>query len=264
MENEISIILKEYGLDGMEIKLYIFLVGGRELTAYRIAKEVKINKSTCYDVLERLIKRGFVSKIQKDNINFYSAVEITKTISSLKSKESLLLSLIPKFEKIKESGISKVRVFEDNESQKQFTFNLFNQIQKGTIKEICMISGGPSGVTGVMEKEKGELSGEEGFEIFLERLIREMKRAGFNKNKKYRGIWNEKFKGSKLLAIFSGLGEDRFLKNIPTLATTIIFGEYIAFSFTLNENHQVVEIQNKLIAEEMKVYFDYLWNIAKQ
>jgi len=31
----------------------------------------------------------------------------------------------------------------------------------------------------------------------------------------------------------------------------------------MNEIPQVIEIQNKLIAEENKAYFSYLWKIAK-
>ena len=66
------------------------------------------------------------------------------------------------------------------------------------------------------------------------------------------------------MELFSGLGEDRFLEKLPTLATTVIFGEYLAYLFTMNETPQVIEIQNKLIAEENKTYFSYLWKSAKK
>jgi len=264
MEDKISILLKEYGLEDNEIKVYLFLVGNGETSAYRVAKETKIHKSTCYDILDRLIIKGFASNIEKNKKSFYSALDINQTITKLRDRENVLLAILPEIEQIKKREISKVRVFENKESQKQFTFNLFSQIQKGLVKEVYLISGGPSGVTGVLQRERKELVGEEGFEIFLEKLIEEMKKGGFNKTKKYRGIWNEKFKGSKLLKMFRGLGEDRFLNKLPTLATTIIFGECVAFSFTFEGNHQVIEIQNSLIAEEMKAYFSYLWEIAKE
>ena len=66
------------------------------------------------------------------------------------------------------------------------------------------------------------------------------------------------------MKLFSGLGEDKFLKELPTLATTVIFGEYLAYLFTMNGTPQVIEIQNKLIAKENKAYFSYLWKIAKK
>jgi len=264
MENKISMILKEYGLDEKEIKIYIFLVGKNELTAYNIAKEIKIHRSTCYDVLERLIEKGFCSKIEKEKKIFYNALDIGQIITKIKDKENMLLSLIPEFEKIKEKGVSKVRVFESKESQKQFAFNLYNRVVKGEIKELYSISGGPAGVMDVNKKEGKELVGEESFEIFIEKLIRDLKKKKLHKKIEYKGIWNEKFKGTDLVRFFSGWGEDRFFKDLPTNASTIIYGEYIVFSFTMNGNPQAIEIQNKLIANEMKAYFSYLWKIAKK
>ena len=98
----------------------------------------------------------------------------------------------------------------------------------------------------------------------MERLLKELKKQKSSKKIEYKGIWNEKFKGSDLLKLFSGLGENRFLKEIPTLATLVIYGEYIAYLFTINGNPQVIEIQNRLIAEENRAYFSYLWSIAKK
>ena len=207
-----------------------------------------------------MLSKGFITNIQKDEKIFYSAVEISKIIVKIKEKESLLLSLIPEFEKIREEGISRVRVFESKESQKQFSFNLFSQINNGAIKEFYILSGGPSKAISPEQRNSEDLTSQ----IFMERLLRELKKQKSSKRIEYKGIWNEKFKKSNLLELFSGLGEDRFLKELPTLATMVIFGEYIAYLFTINGIPQVIEIQNKLIAEENKAYFSYLWKIAKE
>lgn len=258
MENKISTILEEYGLDGKEIKVYITLVEKGELNAYALAKITGIHRSTTYAIIERLLSKGFISDIQKDGKNFYSAIEISKIISKIKEKEFLLLSLIPEFEKIREEGISRVRVFESRESQKQFSFNLFNQINKGNIKKVYILSGGPSKEVNPEKKDEESLTSK----LFMERLLKELKKQKLSKRIEYKGIWNKKFKGNSLLKLFSGLGENKFLKEIPTLATLVIFGEYIAYLFTMNGIPQVIEIQNRLIAEENKSYFSYLWKIA--
>ena len=253
MVDKIASILEEYGLDEKEIKIYASLVEKGELNAYALAKITGIHRSTAYAVIERLSSRGFISKIQKGEKTFYSAIEVSKIISKIKEKESLLLSLIPELEKIKEEGISRARVFESKESQKQFSFNLFNQISSGNIKELYILSGGPS-------KNEEDLTSK----MFMERLLKVLKKQKSSKKIEYKGIWNEKFKGSDLLKLFSGLGENRFLKEIPTSATLVIYGEYIAYLFTINGNPQVIEIQNRLIAEENRAYFSYLWSIAKK
>lgn len=260
MDDKITSILEAYGLDKKEIKVYILLVEKGELNAYATAKITGIHRSTVYAIIERLLSKGFISSIQKDEKTFYSAVEISKIISKIKEKESLLLSLIPEFEKIREEGISRVRIFESRESQKQFSFNLFNQINMGAIKEFYILSGGPSKTIHPEQKEEEDVTSK----IFMERLLKELKKQKTSKKIEYKGIWNERFKRSSLLKLFSGLGENRFLKELPTLATVVIFGEYIAYLFTINGIPQVIEIQNKLIAEENKSYFSYLWKIASK
>jgi sugar-specific transcriptional regulator TrmB len=247
METNIKTLLESYGLDKKEIIIYLTLVEKGELNAYQIAKHTGIHRSTAYSVLERLLSKGFISEILKESKTFYSPLEISQIISKVKEKETILLSLIPELERLREEGISKVRVLE---SQKQFNYNLFDQITKGKIKELYIIDGGSS------NPKEEELSSK----IFLEKFLKELKKY---KKIEYKGIWNEKFKETKLLKLFSSLGENKFLKNLPTQATTVIFGEYIAYLFTLNGKSQVIEIQNKLIAEENKAYFSYLWKQAK-
>ncbi len=258
MESKISTILQEYGLDDKEIKIYMILVEKGELNAYALAKITGIHRSTTYAILERLLLKGFISEIQKERKTFYSAIEISKIAYKIKEKETLLLSLIPEFEKIKEEGISRVRVFESKESQKQFSFNLFNQIGGGNIKEIYILSGGPSKEVNPEKRDEEQLTSR----LFMESLIKELK------NQKTRigckGIWNEKFRGSGLLKLFSGLGENKFLKKIPTLATLVVYGEYIAYLFTMDGKPQVIEIQNRLIAEENRAYFSHMWDIAEK
>ena len=102
MESKITTILQEFGLDDKEVKVYISLVEKGELNAYTLAKITGIHRSTTYAILERLLAKGFISEIQKDGKTFYSAIQIGKIAYKIKEKESLLLSLIPEFERIKE------------------------------------------------------------------------------------------------------------------------------------------------------------------
>ena len=99
--------------------------------------------------------------------------------------------------------------------------------------------------------------------MFLERELKLLIKHIPLKKVKIHAIWNENFKETELLKIFEKLGENRFLNEIPTLATLVIFGEYIGYLFTMNNKPQVIEIQNKFIAEENRAYFSYLWKIAK-
>jgi sugar-specific transcriptional regulator TrmB len=251
MNPKIYSILKDFGLSEKEIQIYFILVENGEQNAYFISKITGIHRSTTYDVLDKLIEKGFVNKITKDKKTLFFAVNLDETISKFKVKELLLSSLAPELEKIKKKETSNVNIIKTPESQKQFSYNLFNKIIKGDIKELLILSGGS------MNPNETKSS-----DLFIERLLKELNKQ---KNKiKYRGIWNEKFKKTSLIKLFNNIGENKFLDKLPTQATTIIFEDSLVYMFTLSDEPQVIEIQNKLIAEENKAYFDYLWKIAKK
>ncbi|MBS3086940.1 hypothetical protein J4422_04555 [Candidatus Pacearchaeota archaeon] len=246
MEQKIHYILKDLGLDDKEIRIYLFLVGNREQTAYFISKKTGIHRSTTYDVLERLIFKGFVNKIEKNDKIFYSVLEISEIVSRLKEKESMIVSLVPELEKINKELPLRVRLLESENGQRQFNYNLFSLIKNGKVNEIYSIGNGPpEDVTS---------------QFFLESLLRTAKKTGI----KYRGIWDIKFINHKLVRLFSKFGEDRFISNLPTKVTTVIFGDYVAFLFTMNSKPQVIEIQNRLMANEFKAYFSHLWSLSKK
>ena len=94
MHTSVTGILKECGLNEGEINIYLHLVGKNRLTAYRIAKDIKIHRSTCYDLLNRLEQKGFARVSEEDNKRYYSAGDLNKVLGNIKHDESLLLSLM--------------------------------------------------------------------------------------------------------------------------------------------------------------------------
>ena len=239
-------MLKEYGLKENEIKIYLYLVGKNRLTAYKIAKELKINRSTCYDTLNRLISKGFVSKRVVENKDYYLSKEINSVLSQLKSKEIILKSLVSEIEKLQKNSELSIREFEGVEGRKQFNLNLFKLAQSKKVFSIQIIG--------------NNLSPTKNLEIFIEKLLQEAK----NKKLKidYRAIWETNFKKSEIVTKFNKLGKNKFLKKIPSKVATLIYGDCIAFLF-LSEKPHVVEIKNNLICQEMKSYFNHLWGLAR-
>ena len=245
MEIEILTLLKEYGLDDKETKIYLFLVGNKELTAYKIAKETKIHRSSCYDILERLIIKGFAGKIEKGKKNYYSANNLSKVISNLKDKETILTNLIPKLQEAEQRQETNTRILEGIGGQKQFNYNLFNLAINKKIN-FCYTIG---------STYASSLSSN----IFIERLLKEFKKRRIKLD--YKGIFDKRFKGDKLARLYDLLGKNKFLDNLPSKVGTIIFGDYVAFLYTTDKPY-VIEIKNKILAEEMKVYFNYLWKLS--
>lgn len=248
MEANITLLLKEYGLDDNEIKVYLQLVGNKELTAYKVAKETRIHRSTCYDVLERLVSKGFVTKLEKGGTQHYSANEMSRLISNLKDKESILLSLIPDLQQLEQKQKTKVKLLEDAGGQKQFNFNLFTLAKNKQINFVYIIGNTAASTLGS--------------NIFINRLINEFERNKLKKHILYKGIWSFKSKGDKLVKVYNKLGENRFLENLPSKVGTIIYGEYVAFLYTEDKSY-AIEIKNGLLAQEFKTYFEHMWKLTR-
>jgi len=242
-------ILKEYGLEDKEAKVYLLLVREIELTAYEIAKKTGIHRSTTYDILEKLVKRGFVSTIIKKGKRFYAVNELSKIVSSLKEKESMLLSLLPEIERLKRGLDTHAEVFEGAEGQREQNFALFELIKKGQIQELLAIGNGPAPT--------------EGSELFIESLIKEAKKLKLPQKIGYRGIWDEKYRNEAVIKKYKILGQNKFLKELPSKTTMLIYGDYVSLLFTM-EKPYAIRIKNALVAEEFKFYFRMLWGISKQ
>ena len=250
MDEKIYPILKEYGLDEKEISTYLYLVRNKGLTAYQIAKDTHTHRSNCYNVLDRLIIKGFVSSSTTGDKKVYTPNELSGVLGKIKSKESLILTLIPEIAKIVSSDETTVRYANTQNSFGQFNIKLYDMAKKGKLTFGYMISNSPELTT-------------KSSRILIERLLSELSQAKSLKTIECKAIWDKKFKEHEFMKQFAKLGKNRFLDKLPNQATTFIYDGHVAFVF-LDENDSFIEIKNKMIAEEMKSYFGYLWEIARK
>jgi len=245
---EIIDILKEYGLDEREAKVYAILVRERELTAYELAKKTGIHRSTTYDLLEKLMEKGFVSTILRNGKKVYCAKELSALVSSLKEKETMLLSMMPELERLKRGLDANAEVLEGLAGQREQNFTLLELFKKGQINELLVISNGPAPT--------------EGSELFIEHIIKEAKALRLIKKMGFRSLWDERYRNDDIMKKYRILGQNRFLKGLPSQATTMIYGDYVSFLFTTDKPY-VIRIKNKLVSDEFRVYFNMLWGMSK-
>ena len=249
MEVEISRLLKEYGLNENEIKVYLSLVVNNQPTAYRLAKETKIHRSTCYDILERLVQKGFVSKVERQNKFVYSANEISKILATIRDKETLLNNIMPKLQYLENKQKTNVKFVENPHAQNEFDVKIIELLKQGKISFLYMMGSGP------VPERPGQM-------LLIERILNEVKKLKLQRKLDYKGIWDKKFRGGDYVRLFKNLGENRFLEGVPTLTTTIIFDEHVAFLYT-TDTAGLIEINNSKISKEMKAYFGFMWEQAK-
>lgn len=78
--------LIEIGFNHKEARVYYTLLQIGSNPASVIAKKAELNRSGCYPVLERLIERGFVQQIIKDNVTYFTAIEPASILDHLRTK----------------------------------------------------------------------------------------------------------------------------------------------------------------------------------
>ena len=65
-----------------EAKVYLTLIQYNELNGYEVSKYSGVSRSLVYDVLERLVNKGFVLKCTS-NTNIYKALDYEKLIEKI-------------------------------------------------------------------------------------------------------------------------------------------------------------------------------------
>ena len=86
LENELSKI----GFTTLEIKVYFGLVNLGSCTANRISVETKLNRTSVYGALTKLMDKGVVSYIVKNKVNWFEAKSPSSVIVLIKEKEAEL------------------------------------------------------------------------------------------------------------------------------------------------------------------------------
>ena len=231
--------LSKAGLTGNEAKVYLELLKRGSISANNLAKNLGLDRTLAYQVLNNLIEKGLVSYIIKEKKKYFEAATPENLLTPIKEQEQSVLSLIPELkslEKIKEQE-QNVKIYEGKRGLKTFFEELINS------KDICIF-----GATG---KSYDALK----FEI--PHMAKKSQKIGLSG----RMVTSKQFKNhemSKLPNI-----KVRYLEEIKSPATTTIYSDKVAIHI-LNDKPIVIIIRNQGIAEGYRNYFEFLWKLAKK
>ena len=102
--------LRKYGLSEKEVEIYLACIKSGDVTASRLAELSGIRRSTVYEVIESLKKKGLVKSFSKDKKLYFSAVEPSRLIDMLKEKEKLIQAILPDLKQIQGKVAEKPRI----------------------------------------------------------------------------------------------------------------------------------------------------------
>lgn len=235
--SEIFEILKDLGFEEREIKIYLALIRLSDSPALKISKEIGIDRTTTYDILERLIGRGIVSSYVKNKSKHFSVLAPDKLLHHFKEKYSSLEKILPELKRISNQTPQPVKceLFYGKEGLKSVGKDIVDGV-----KEYRVIG---------IRKEYEEILGYFN-ELAIIRLdqFKAKEIAIVEKNAKFKKLKN---------------GEYKYLdKKLLSPITTLIYKNKVVF-FIWKDPYFAVSIENEQLSKAQIEYFNLLWKIAK-
>ena len=246
--------LKKIGLTEGEIKVYQALLELGETTRTQLAKKSGISPSKIYDVANRLLEKGIISSVRKNNVIHFSPADPERIKDFLKQKEEeleqekeivnqLLPTLLLKYQENLDD--TNIEVFQGWEGMKTCFNDIIKTLKKGEFNYIFGAS-------------KGHNSKQA--DIFFSKYYREKERKGFGT----KIIFNENVKGNKKRTeiFYKKPNEIRFLHQ-DTFTEINLYKNTVLFIMLL-QKPVVIRVKSEEAAKSFKKFFDTMWESAKK
>lgn len=236
--------LKQLGMTDNEIDIYLTLLKKTEQSVGDIASRSGLHRQVCYDALERLLEKGFVSYVIKNSKKYFKPLEPKKIIDYLEQKKEGIKSILPELNGlfIQEKEETEVEVIKG----KNVIRTIYNDIHRVLRERKETLY-----AMGIEETKFLEFD-----EIGIRQHILKMKK---NKLK-------EKLL-SKETASFFFPGAQSEYRLIPDYLfnpnPTHIYGNNVAIIIWGDPTYGII-IRSKQVADANRKYFQILWETARK
>lgn len=245
MEKRIK-VLEDLGFSKNEAIVYLTLLNLGSSTATVIADKSKLHRTTVYDVLDRLVEKGMVSYISKEDTKYFQASDPESLLGVLKKREDQLKSIIPELKLSDDLAESKdkAKIFEGVKGIKAITEDILVTCKEG---DEVFTFGNPKNTSELMKSF---------VDLYHKRRIA--------KGIKQIHIYNENAKERIRVLQKMDLTDAAYLpKEYDSPAATTVYGDKVAF-FVWGDNPLAILIESKVVAESYRNYFKLLWGMVKK
>ena len=245
-------ILEAIGLTKGEINVYLALLELGSSSTGKMTKKSGVSGSKVYEVLDRLIQKGLVSSVIKNNVQHFEASNPHKILTYLDEKQEQIeeerktvKDILPKLlAKSQGKQPSAAKIFVGWEGLKTANEDILNSLSEGEEWLSMGLSEQPTSWEMYFNKKQVERA-KKG--IVHKHLL----------NKKYQELYENR----KQL----NLTEFRFLpENVEMPMSTEIYKDKIAFFILLKEDPMAIIIESKTVYDSFKKYFKILWKQSEK
>jgi len=236
--------LKQFGLNNKEVKVYLACLELGEARASEIAKKTGIERTNCYSILSKLLSLGLVLELSSGKRKRFAAAPPDKLPKLLRERLQKIEEALPELKSIYNLSPKKpkIRFYEGKEGIFNILDEIIGTLNKGDFHLHC----GPDYEILV------DVLGMKTIDAFIKRRVAKGVTSHIMTNKT--PFMVEHKKKSK-----EGRRKVKFVKKQDIPARLHIFGPKIAL-ISLKEPIIGVVIEDKAIADLMKMFFQFLWD----
>ncbi len=236
--------LKKVGMTEKEAEIYIVLAQSGELSVNEIGTKAGLHRPVCYDVLDRLLEKGFVSYILKNNKKHFKAMPPEKIQEYLQDKQESFQSALPELTAlfVQEKEGTTVEVLKGKKVLRTIYTDIINVLKKTKKPMLAM---------GIMERKFLEFD-----EIAIKQYITKLKENKLHEKLLARESATFFFEGDQ--------SEYRLIPdNLFNPNPTHIYGDNVAIIVWGNPTYGII-MRSKQVADANRKYFELLWQTAKK
>jgi len=245
--------LRKIGFTEGESKVYSALLDIGSTTTGSLIKKSGISGSKIYEVLERLISKGVVSHIIKNNVKYFEPSRPERILDFIDEKKESIEKERKEIEKVLPNLIEKYKSFPKSEVK---IFTGFEGIKTANEDIILSLNKGEEWLSmGLTEQP-------EHFEMYFNKKQIERSKKGIKHkhilNKKYQSLYKKR---KNLPHTQIRFFPNSFDMEMPT--STEIYKNKVIIMILIEENPLAIMIESKEVAESFTKYFNVLWNLSK-
>jgi sugar-specific transcriptional regulator TrmB len=236
--------LLKLGMTRNEIEIYLTLLNSGELSVYEIGSKAGLHRQVCYDALDRLLEKGFVSYAKKQGKKYFRPLYPDKILDFLEERKDQVKAILPKLQVMYnlEKEETDVEVIKGKNVLRTIYTDIFRTLNKS--KENLYIMGVEE--TKFLESDR----------VAIKQHILRIKKNGLKEKLLARESAKQFFSGTQ--------SEYRLIPdNLFNPNPTHIYGDKIAIIIWGTPTYGII-IKNKQVADANRKYFQMLWKIAKK
>lgn len=237
-------VFRNLGMTDYEIEIFLALTKNGPMSAYEISQKTGFYRQVCYDSLNRLQEKGFVSFVLKNGKKVFQAIAPENILEFLEEQKKQYGVMLPELMKMRSLGRDDISV----------------EVFKG--KNVIGIA--LRDIINTLKRERGEVlctAVDESIVLQTDKItLIQYERDITHYKIKERVIIKEGSKGllRKGTSKYAYITEKYFNPN-PVL----IYADKVQIILWGNPNYLIM-IKNKNIAESFKKQFELMWNMAKK